>query len=206
MEDLYLTASPEVYASGQHAINHCGSRRTYHHHTTTNGIKRVRGDTSTSGNTPTEGERGQEVALEITGKESRLKRVVHTEVQTTVNDDSEDGRPETTVQTRDTVGRKGLLVYIYQAVELALATLLGRLGVVGKTGTGVIEGVDEQERSGTGSSTGGKITSHPLGVAVTLLLVAEHQLELVTEGKVEGLGREVTDDVGGVTTPQGNGT
>lgn len=179
---------------------------TYHHHTTTNGIKRVRGNTGTGGNTPTESERGQEVALERTGKESRLKRVVHTEVQTTVNDDTKDGRSETTVQTRDTVGCKGLLVHIYQAVELAFATLLGRLGVVGKTGTGVVEGVDEQEGSSTSSSTGGKITGHPFGIAVTFLLVAEHQLELVTEGKVEGLRREVTNDVGGVTTPQGDGT
>lgn len=179
---------------------------TYHHHTTADGVEWVRGDTRTSGNTPTEGERGQEVALERTGKESWLKRVVHTEVQTTVNDDTKDRGSETTVQTRDTVRRKGLLVHIYQAVELALAALLGRLGVVGKTGTGVVEGVDEKERSGTGGSTGGKVTSHPLGITITLLLVAEHCLKLVTEGKVEGLGGEITNDVGSVTTPQSDGT
>jgi hypothetical protein len=55
-------------------------------------------------------------------------------------------------------------------------------------------------------TTGGQVTGHPLPVAITLLLVAEHLLELVTEGKVQGLGREVTDDVGSVATPQGHDT
>lgn len=51
-------------------------------------------------------------------------------------------------------------------------------------------------------TTRGKVTSHPPPVAITLLLVAEHRLEAVAEGEVQGLGREVTDDVGGVATPQ----
>lgn len=55
-------------------------------------------------------------------------------------------------------------------------------------------------------TTGGKVTSHPLGVAILVLLVAEHLLELVTESEVQGLGGEVTDDVGGVATPQGHDT
>ena len=55
-------------------------------------------------------------------------------------------------------------------------------------------------------TTGGKVTKHPLGVAVTLLLVGEHRLVGVTEGEVQSLSREVTDDVGGVTSPEGDDT
>lgn len=55
-------------------------------------------------------------------------------------------------------------------------------------------------------TTGGQVTSHPLGVAITVLLVTEHGLELVTESEVQSLGREVTDDVGGVATPQSHET
>jgi hypothetical protein len=58
---------------------------------------------------------------------------------------------KSTVETADTVGGEGLLVDVYQAVELAVTALLGRLGVVGETGTGIVEGVDEEEGSGTGS-------------------------------------------------------
>ena len=55
-------------------------------------------------------------------------------------------------------------------------------------------------------TTGCQVTGHPLGVTVTLLLVGEHGLVGVAESEVQGLGREVTDDVGSVTTPQGENT
>ena len=193
-----------------------------HHHTTTDGVERVGGDTSTSGDSPSESERGQEVTLEGTGKDDRLERVVHTEVQTTVDDDTGDGGHESTVETANTVGGEGLLVYVYKTVELTVTTLLGGLGVVGKTSTGVVEGVDEEEGSGTGSllmlamfqfenfaatyTSGGQVTGHPLGVTVTLLLVGEHGLVGIAESEVQRLGGEVTDDVGSVTTPQGEDT
>lgn len=55
-------------------------------------------------------------------------------------------------------------------------------------------------------TTRGQVTDHPLGVAIAVLLVGEHRLVGVTEGEVQGLGREVTDDVGSVTSPQGDNT
>ena len=51
-----------------------------HHHTPTDRIEWVRADTSTSGDRPAEQERGQEITLERTDKEDRLKGVVHPEV------------------------------------------------------------------------------------------------------------------------------
>jgi hypothetical protein len=47
---------------------------------------------------------------------------------------------------------------------------------------------------------GGDVTSEPLPVTV-VLLETEERLEVILEGKVQGLGREVSDDVGGVTSP-----
>ena len=55
---------------------------------------------------------------------------------------------------------------------------------------------------GTTYTTRGQVAGHPPGVSITVLLVAEHRLEGVAEGEVEGLGWEVTDDVGRVTTPE----
>jgi hypothetical protein len=122
-----------------------------HHHATTDSIQRVRSDTSTSGDGPSESEGSKEVTLKRADKENWLDGVVHSEVETTVDDDTNNGRGETTVETGNTIGSEGLLVDIDQAVELAVTTLLGVLGIVGKTGTGVIEGVDEEEGSGTSS-------------------------------------------------------
>jgi hypothetical protein len=122
-----------------------------HHHTTTDGIQRVGSDTGTSGDGPAEQEGGQEVTLERTDQDDGLQRVVHAEVQTTVDDDTSDRGTETTVETGNAVSGEGLLVDIDQAVELTLTTSLGVLVVVGQTGTGVIQRVDEEEGSGTSS-------------------------------------------------------
>ena len=55
-------------------------------------------------------------------------------------------------------------------------------------------------------TTRGKVTGHPPPVAITLLLEREHGLVGVAEGEVEGLGGEVTEHVGRVTTPQRENT
>jgi len=206
LEERLDTLGGDNLASGIHGTLVLDGLTGGHHHTATDGVERVRSDTGTGGDGPTKSERGQEVTLEGTGEEDGLDRVVHTEVQTTVDNDTSDGGHETTVETSNTVRGEGLLVDVYETVELTLTTLLGRLGVVGETGTGVVEGVDEEEGSGTGSTTGGKVTSHPLGVTVTLLLVGEHGLVGVAESEVERLGGEVTDNVGSVTTPEGEDT
>lgn len=125
-----------------------------HHHATTDGVERVRSDTGTSGDSPAESEGSEEVALKGADEEDRLEGVVHAEVQTTVDDNTKNGGHETTVETGNTVGSEGLLVDIDEAVELTVTALLGVLCVVGKTGTGVVEGVDEEEGSGTGSLSG----------------------------------------------------
>lgn len=177
-----------------------------HHHAATDGVKGVRGNTGTSGDRPTEEERGEEVALKGTDEEDRLDGVVHAEVETAVDDDTSDGGHETTVETGNTVGGHGLAVDVNQTVELTVTARLGVLGVVGKTSTGVVEGVDEEEGGGTGSTARGKVAGHPPPVAVTLLLESEHGLVGVAESEVQGLGGEVTDNVGGVAAPQRGGT
>lgn len=122
-----------------------------HHHTPTDSVKRVRGDTGTGGDAPTEEERGKEVSSERADEDNGLDGVVHAEVQTTVDNDTGDGGTEATVQTSDTVGGEGLAVNVDKTVELTLTSSLGGLGVIGQTGTGVVEGVDEKQGGGTGS-------------------------------------------------------
>ena len=72
-------------------------------------------------------------------------------------------------------------------------------------GISVLFGQIHKARGNT-HTTGSQVTSHPQGVAILVLLVAEQALEVVTEGEVQGLGREVSDDVGSVASPQGQCT
>lgn len=120
-----------------------------HHHAAANGVKRVRGNTGTGGDGPAEQEGGEERALKRTNEENGLDGIVHSEVETTVDDNSENGGTEATVETGNTVSGEGLAVDIDETVELALTGALGGLGIVGQTGTGVVQGVDEEEGSGT---------------------------------------------------------
>jgi len=72
-----------------------------------------------------------------------------------------------------------------------------------ETGPSKVQRIDEAERGSTGSSTRGNVSSKEL--PEILLGVnrfwQEDRLEGILERKVESLGREVTDDVGHVTTP-----
>ena len=106
------------------------------------------------------------------------ERVVDTEVETTVDDDTNDGGNETTVETGNTIGSKGLLVDINETVELTGSSTLGRLGIVSKTSTSIVEGVDEEKGGGTSRTTRCDVTSEPLPVAL-VLLEAEEGLEVV---------------------------
>lgn len=94
-------------------------------------------------------------------------------LETTVDDNTDDRGDEATVKTANTIRGEGLPVDIDQAVELTGSSTLGGLGVVGKTGTGVVEGVDEEERRSTSSTTRGDVTSEPLPVALVLLEAEE---------------------------------
>ena len=49
------------------------------------------------------------------------------------------------------IGSERLAVHVDEPIELALATLLSTLGIVGETRTRVVERIDEEERRGTRS-------------------------------------------------------
>ena len=92
-----------------------------HHHTTTDGIDGVRSKARDNGNTPAEKQGDQERT--VLTNEDGLGSIVDTEVETTVDEDTDAGDDETTVETADTVRGQGLLVDIDQTVVLALAVL-----------------------------------------------------------------------------------
>jgi hypothetical protein len=99
-------------------------------------------------------------------------------LETAIDDDTNDGRNESSVKTGDTVRLESLPVNIDEAIELTLSSALGGFGVVGKTGTSIVEGVHEEQRGSSGSTTGSNVTSEPLPVAI-VFLEAEERLEVI---------------------------
>jgi len=168
-----------------------------HHHTTTNGVNGVGHQTGSDGHTVAQAEGKEQPSIGT--EEDGLQRVVETEVHSTVNENADARDDESTVQTLDTVGLDGLGVDIDETLVLALTALA--LGVVSETGTGVIEGVDEEQGQGSGASSGQNVGAELLGVS-SVFGDVEGGLYFVLEGEVEGLRREITQAVGQVTSPQ----
>ena len=125
--------------------------------------------------------------------------VEESEVDSTVRDDTDDGDSDSVVEGSDSSGGHGLLEAVGKAAEL----LLSGSDIGSETGTGVIEGVDDHEGSGSGKSSTGDVGHEELQELSVLVSLGELGLDGVLEGEVEGLGREVPDDVGGVSTPEG---
>ncbi len=170
-----------------------GTRR--HHHTATNRVNRVREDARDNRDSVTDGKVDEEAGVAKHGHNG----VVETEVETTVDNNTDAGNRKATVESRNAVSRESLLVHVDEAVELALATLA--LGVVGQARTRVVKRVDEAERQGTGGTASPDVGPETLD-EWRALGDLERRLDLALEGKVERLRREVPDDVGGVATPE----
>jgi len=176
-----------------------------HLQTTTDGIKGVRSVTGRDGRGLGAGELGEGTDDTIL---VRLVRVVsregvkETKVDTTVGDDTNNGDSHTIVETSDTTGLDSLLQAIQETVELLLSTS----DIGSKTGTGVIQGVDDHEGSGTSKTSRGHVDEEKLSKLGILVSLGEHGLNTILEGKVKSLGGEVTDDVSQVSTPEGSDT
>jgi hypothetical protein len=194
-----------MYVKGKLGLLGVGGRGLYH--TTSNGIERIRSETRAGSDDPSEQEGGKEVTLEGSNENNRLEGIVHTEIETSVDDDTSDGGTETTVQTTDTIGSKRLPVDINQTVELTFTawpplahdsikkrnlvamveeevffrgdTFLCGLCVVGQSSTGVIQRVDKHKRACTSSSTRSQVTSKPHPVTISFLLKSKHSLEVI---------------------------
>ena len=65
-------------------------------------------------------------------------------------------------------------------------------------GPGVVKGVDEEKRHSASSTTRGNVSTK-LGALARSLGDSEGGLDGVLEGKVEGLGGEVTKDIGKIS-------
>lgn len=127
--------------------------------------------------------------------------VVDAKVSSSVDDDALYWNAEALVQTSDAIGLGDLHQTVSQAFELAPRSSFADIS--GQTCSGKVEGVDETERSGSGGATRRQVTSKVSPELFVLVhAVEENLLVLVLEGKVEGLSREVSDDIGQVPSPE----
>lgn len=127
--------------------------------------------------------------------------VVATEVGGTVDDDTLDGHAEATVQSSDTIRLHCLLDAIDETSILTVSIPLTDIST--QTSTSVIQWVDEAERGGSSGTTGSQVSDEVAPELCLLINTTQENLFVdILEGEVKGLGWEVSDDVGQVTTPE----
>lgn len=130
-----------------------------------------------------------------------LSCVIDAEVCSPVNDDALHWHVEALVQPLQTVRPEDLHQAVTQTIELSCSCRLSY--VSGQAGTGEVEGIHKTQRGGSGGTSRCQVASKvPPELGVLVNAIKEDLLVLVLEGEVEGLGREVSDDIGKVTSPE----
>lgn len=172
-----------------------------HHHAPTDRVEWIRDDTGYCGHGLSDGPADDDGCVLGVGQHT-ARRIVETEICSTVDNDTLYGYTETSVQTDESIRLEDLADAVTETGELALAIAL--TDVSGETSTGEVERVYETERGGTGGTARREITSEVAPELRILVYAAkEHLLVLVLESEVERLSREVPDHVSEVTTPEG---
>lgn len=91
---------------------------------------------------------------------------------------------------------------VSQTIELSFSSGFAHIGR--QTGTGKVERVHKTERGGSSGTARGEVTSKvPPELGALVNTIKEDLLVLVLESEVEGLGGEISDDIGKVTSPEG---
>lgn len=127
--------------------------------------------------------------------------VVATEVSSTIDDDTLDWYTEATVQADWTIRFQCLLDTINQASVLTISIAFANIST--QTSTGVIQWIDKAKWCGSSSTTRSQVTEEVTPELCLLINTAQEDLFVdILEGKVEGLGWEISDDISQVTTPE----
>ncbi|TRY75429.1 hypothetical protein TCAL_00707 [Tigriopus californicus] len=109
-----------------------------HHHPPFHGVDGIGHQARGNGHAPSQ-EEGVH-PLGVIAQQDGLQRVVETEVESPVDEDTNTGDGETTVQTTDAIGLDGFHVAIDDSVELSLAATAG---VGGQSSASIVYGLDK---------------------------------------------------------------
>lgn len=123
------------------------------------------------------------------------------EVSCSVDDNTLHRHVEAQVKALEAVCLEDLGDAVSKTGELPLCGALADVG--GQPRSGKVQRVDKAERCGSSCAARSQVTSKVAPELRSLIhATEEYLLVLVFEGEVQGLGGEVTDDVGQVASPE----
>ena len=174
-----------------------------HHQATTDGVEGVGGNTGDDGDDlGVEEHHGARGLLGI-GEEDSLTSVKETEVGGAVSEDTNDGDTETLVETNGAVGGSNLLEAVDETGKLMS---LSGADVSSESSTGEVDGVNNADGGCTSHTTGHAVTDEELAGLGLGVVGVKPLLVDILEGKVKGLGGEISDDVSHISSPESTNT
>lgn len=178
-----------------------GTSTRLHHKSSSDGVEGVgqgfgEGDTELG-----KEELGEHVSLSLIFTEDpSLTGIVSTEVEGSVDEDTNKGDAQTSVNTLETVGFVGF-------GDTVDKTLVLFTDIVGQSGSAVIEGVHEHHGGSTSHTTSEQVTSEEFEFLLFGIDAGDETSGIeILGGEVNGGGGEISDDVGQITLPQRDGT
>jgi len=172
-----------------------------HHNTTTNGVEGIGDNPGHGGDGLGNGE-GDDEGRVPGVREHALGCVEEPKVRSTIDDDALDRHAEPTVETHNPVRLEDLGKTVSESAELSLGS--GFPNISSQSCTSEVKRVHKAETSGPSSTTRSQVSNEVTAELGVLVYAAqENLLVFVLEGEVECLSWEVTDDVGHVTSPEG---
>jgi len=177
-----------------------------HHESSSHSIEWVGDDTTDSGDTLGDGPLGNNAGILLlfaSSEQGSLSSVIQTKVSSSVDDDTLDGNSESLVQSKRTSLSGGLGQAVNKSGEFSGGTTSN---ISSQTSSCEIEWVDNSQRGGTSKTTTGQVGREERQELGLWVVLREESLDSILEGKVESLGREVSDDVRHVSSPEGSNT
>mmetsp|Transcript_6447 Transcript_6447/g.13711 ORF Transcript_6447/g.13711 Transcript_6447/m.13711 type:complete len:316 (+) Transcript_6447:58-1005(+) len=126
-----------------------------------------------------------------------LEGILETELRTTVDNNSDSRRSNSVIKRSSTVVLDGLLQAIPHTVVLLFLSKISS-----ENSTDVDKRVDNGVGGTSSSGTGCNLGSGELAEFGVLVVLREHSLDSILECQVKGGGRNVSDAIGEVSTPQ----
>lgn len=184
------------------SVQNVGATRL-HHQTTAHSVEGVGDQARDGGDQLSDDKVLPERSFGSSGQQNTLGGIVSSKEGSAVDNNSNHRHSKALVQSTESILLEDLGHAIQQTVELTSSILAN---ISSQTGTGKVQGVHKQQRGGTSSTTGCQVASKEFPEANLRGGADKDLLVGVLEGKVQGLGGEVTDDVGSVSAPQGQDT
>jgi hypothetical protein len=125
--------------------------------------------------------------------------VEETELESSVDNNTGNGSTESVVDGGRSVSGGGLL----EAIEDTVEGLFFTTDIRGESGSGEIEGVADGEGESSSETSRGEVDSEESPEVCLGVVSGEHLLDGVLERKVEGLLREVSHNIGSISSPEG---